>query len=157
MDLQKPQPVVTNYTGYPIPWMCWKKHDFYGSKECLYRLSSWPLREAWEKPENVKRSFSYEFLRLSFSQAMRTKPYNSWNWMTIQVFGMHALLMMWVIWWDWSTVNIGFWNHPPSEGSRLLKPARPLKQGSGYSNQVVTGVKVAIYVLTGVRQGGCGC
>ena len=37
----------------------------------------------------------------------------------------------------WNTVNIGFWNHPPSEGSRLLKPARPLKQGSGYSNQVV--------------------
>ena len=36
-----------------------------------------------------------------------------------------------------NTVNIGFRNHPPSEGSRLLKPARPLKQGSGYSNQVV--------------------
>ena len=37
------------------------------------------------------------------------------------------------------TVNIGFRNHPPSEGSRFLNPARPLKQGSGYSNQVVTG------------------
>merc|ERR1712117_233297 len=38
-----------------------------------------------------------------------------------------------------TTVNIGFRNHPPSEGSRFLNPARPLKQGSGYSNQVVTG------------------
>ena len=38
-----------------------------------------------------------------------------------------------------NTVNIGFRNHPPSEGSRFLNPARPLKQGSGYSNQVVTG------------------
>ena len=38
-----------------------------------------------------------------------------------------------------STVNIGFRNHPPSEGSRFLNPARPLNQGSGYSNQVVTG------------------
>ena len=35
-----------------------------------------------------------------------------------------------------NTVNIGFRNHPPSEGSRFLNPARPLKQGSGYSNQV---------------------
>ena len=38
---------------------------------------------------------------------------------------------------DLSTVNIGFRNHPPSEGSRFLNPARPLKQGSGFSNQVV--------------------
>ena len=38
-----------------------------------------------------------------------------------------------------STVNIVFRNLPPSEGSRFLNPARPLKQGSGYSNQVVTG------------------
>ena len=47
------------------------------------------------------------------------------------------------------TVNIGFRNHPPSEGSRFLNPARPLKgldietrwllnQGSGYSNQLVS-------------------
>ena len=35
------------------------------------------------------------------------------------------------------TVNIGFRNHPPSEGSRFLNPARPLNQGSWYSNQVV--------------------
>ena len=60
-----------------------------------------------------------------------------------------------------STVNIGFRNHLPSEGSRFLNPARPLKQGSGYSNQVVTGRAkrvcfCTIYVLTGVRQGGCG-
>ena len=31
------------------------------------------------------------------------------------------------------TVNIGFRNHPPSEGSRFLNPARPLKQGSAVS------------------------
>ena len=41
-----------------------------------------------------------------------------------------------------NTVNIGFCNHPPSEGSRLLKPARPLKQGSGYSDQVVAKARV---------------
>ena len=40
------------------------------------------------------------------------------------------------------TVNIGFRNHPPSEGSRFLNPARPLNQGSGYSNQVVTKSRV---------------
>ena len=36
-----------------------------------------------------------------------------------------------------STVPIGFSDHPPSEGSRSLNPARPLKPESGYSNQVV--------------------
>merc|ERR1711917_126842 len=41
-----------------------------------------------------------------------------------------------------STVNIGFRNHPPSEGSRFLNPARPLNQGSGYSNQVVAKARV---------------
>ena len=40
------------------------------------------------------------------------------------------------------TVNIGFRNHPPSEGSRFLNPARPLNQGSGYSNQVVAKARV---------------
>ena len=43
-----------------------------------------------------------------------------------------------------NTVNIGFCNLPPSEGSRLLKPARPLKQGSGYSDQVVAKARVWI-------------
>ena len=42
------------------------------------------------------------------------------------------------------TVKIGFCNHPPSEGSRSLKPARPLKQESGYSDQVV--VKARVWV-----------
>ena len=32
-----------------------------------------------------------------------------------------------------STVPIGYSNHPPSEGSRSLNPARPLKPESGYS------------------------
>ena len=42
-----------------------------------------------------------------------------------------------------TTVNIGFRNHPPpSEGSRFLNPARPLKQGSGYRNQVVAKSRV---------------
>ena len=41
------------------------------------------------------------------------------------------------------TVNIGFCNHPPSEELRLLKPARPLKQGSGYSDQVVAKARVS--------------
>ena len=45
------------------------------------------------------------------------------------------------------TVNIGFRNHPPSEGSRFLKPARPLKQGSGYSNQVVAKARVWVYLI----------
>ena len=40
------------------------------------------------------------------------------------------------------TVNIGFRNHPPSEGLRFLKPVRLLKQGSGYSNQVVAKARV---------------
>ena len=44
-----------------------------------------------------------------------------------------------------TSVNIGFRNHPPSEGSRLLKPARLLKQGSGYSNQVVAKSRVWVY------------
>ena len=35
------------------------------------------------------------------------------------------------------TVTIGFCNLPPSEGSRSLKTARPLKQESVYSDQVV--------------------
>ena len=37
----------------------------------------------------------------------------------------------------YNTVPIGFSDHPPSEGSRSLNPARPLKPESGYSNQVV--------------------
>ena len=36
-----------------------------------------------------------------------------------------------------STVTIGFCDQPPSEGLRSLKPARPLKQESGYSDRVV--------------------
>ena len=38
--------------------------------------------------------------------------------------------------------TIGFSDHPPSEGSRSLNPARPLKQGSGYSDQVVAKASV---------------
>ena len=40
-----------------------------------------------------------------------------------------------------NTVNIGFRNQPPSEGSRLLNPARPLKQ-EVYSDQVVAKARV---------------
>ena len=36
-----------------------------------------------------------------------------------------------------STVPIGFSDHPPSEGSRSLNPARPLKPESGYNDQLV--------------------
>ena len=36
-----------------------------------------------------------------------------------------------------NTVPTGFCDFPPSEGSRSLKPARPLKQESGYSDRVV--------------------
>ena len=43
-----------------------------------------------------------------------------------------------------NTVTIGFCDHPPSEGLRLLKPARPLKQESGYSDQVVAKTRVWI-------------
>ena len=42
------------------------------------------------------------------------------------------------------TVTIGFCDHSPSEGSRSLKPARPLKQESGYSDQVVAKARVWI-------------
>ena len=41
-----------------------------------------------------------------------------------------------------STVPAGFCDHPPSEGLRSLKPARPLKQESGYSDQVVAKARV---------------
>ena len=34
------------------------------------------------------------------------------------------------------TPAIGFCDHPPSEGLRSLKPARPLKQESGYSGRL---------------------
>ena len=43
-----------------------------------------------------------------------------------------------------STVPIGYSDHPPSEGSRSLNPARPLKPESGYSNQVVLKSRVWI-------------
>ena len=47
------------------------------------------------------------------------------------------------------TVSIGFCDHPPSEGLRLLKPARPLKQESGYSDRVVAKARVWKYIYTG--------
>ena len=40
--------------------------------------------------------------------------------------------------------TIGFCDHSPSEGSRSLKPARLLKQESGYSDQVVFKARVWI-------------
>ena len=40
-----------------------------------------------------------------------------------------------------STVTIGFCDHPPSEGLRSLKPARPLKQ-EVYCDQVVAKARV---------------
>ena len=41
-----------------------------------------------------------------------------------------------------NTVPAGFCDHPPSEGLRSLKPARPLQQGSGYSDRVVAKARV---------------
>ena len=41
-----------------------------------------------------------------------------------------------------STVPAGFCDPPPSEGLRSLNPARPLKQESGYSDQVVAKARV---------------
>ena len=43
-----------------------------------------------------------------------------------------------------NTVPAGFCDPPPSEGSRSLNPARPLKQESGYSDQVVAKARVWI-------------
>ena len=40
------------------------------------------------------------------------------------------------------TVPAGFCDHPPSEGLRSLKPAQPLKQESGYSDQVFAKARV---------------
>ena len=46
-----------------------------------------------------------------------------------------------------NTVTTGFCDHPPSEGSRSLKPARPLKQEAGYSDQVVAKARVWVELI----------
>ena len=49
-----------------------------------------------------------------------------------------------------NTVTIGFCDHPPSERSRSLNPARPLKPESGYSILVrVCGKNVFVFMPAG--------
>ena len=45
---------------------------------------------------------------------------------------------------DICTVTFGFCDQPPSGGLRSINPARPLKQESGYSDQVVVKARVRV-------------
>ena len=86
----------------------------------------------------------YNFRTLADKIGMRYSHPNVSAYQPLRLFLLnaiveHIILLSGFLWKHPYTVNIGFRNHPPSEGSRFLNPARPLKQGSGYSNQVVTG------------------